>query len=364
MPSLFDPIAYGAIAAPNRIVMAPLTRGRSDESAVPTPLMADYYRQRASAGLIVSEATGITREGLGWMNAPGIWSDAQVEGWKPVTGAVHADGGRIVLQLWHMGRLVHPDFIGGAAPVSSSNRPAPDGVRTYLSGGKRVPYGVPRGLGLDEIPRVVGDFAHAAANALRAGFDGVEIHGANGYLIDQFLRDNTNDRTDAYGGPVENRIRFMTEVVDAVIAEAGAGRTGIRLSPNGDSQGADDSDPRALFTAAAAALEARGVAYLHLREQKASGTFGASDVPVQSPAIRELFSSPLILNGDYGPESALDALASGPADAIAFGRPYIANPDLVERFRDGRPLATADTRSWYTPGAAGYTDYPRWQPSA
>ncbi len=360
MPSLFDPIAYGAIAAPNRIVMAPLTRGRSDQSAVPTPLMVDYYRQRASAGLIVTEATGISREGLGWMNAPGIWSDAQVEGWKPVTDAVHAEGGRIVLQLWHMGRLVHPDFIGGAAPVSSSNRPAPDGVRTYLSDGKRVPYGVPRPLAVNEIPRVVGDFTHAAANAIRAGFDGVEIHGANGYLIDQFLRDNTNDRTDAYGGGPENRIRFMTEVVDAVIAEVGAARTAIRLSPNGDSQGADDSDPHALFTAAAAALEARGIAYLHLREQNSWGSFGASDVPAQSPAIREVFSGPLILNGDFDRRRALDAVANGPADAIAFGRPYVANPDLAERLRDDLPLAESEMRTWYTPGPAGYTDYPRW----
>ena len=358
MPTLFDPVSYGAIQAPNRVVMAPLTRGRSDESAVPTPLMVDYYRQRASAGLIVSEATGITREGLGWVNAPGIWGDAHVEAWKPVTDAVHDAGGRIVLQLWHMGRLVHSDFLDGAQPVSSSALRAPGTNRTYKSNGKRVDYSDPRSLPVGEIPRVVGDYAKAAANARRAGFDGVEIHGANGYLIDQFLRDNTNVRDDAYGGPVENRIRFMGEVVDAVIAEIGADRTGIRLSPNGETQGVEDSDPQTLFTAAAAALQQRRIAYLHLREQRPDGTFGSSDVPPVSPAIRKVFTGPLILNGDYGRANAIAAVESGAADAIAFGRPYIANPDLVERLRDDSSLAADEMRTWYIPGPAGYTDYP------
>ena len=363
MPTLFDPIRFGAIEAPNRVVMAPLTRGRADADGVPQPLMIDYYRQRASAGLIISEATGISRQGLGWVNAPGIWSDAQVEAWKPVTQAVHDAGGRIVLQLWHMGRLVHSDFLGGEAPVSSSDVRAPGGVRTYLSEGKRKDYSTPRTLAVDEIAGIVADYGHAARNAISAGFDGVEIHAANGYLIDQFLRDNTNLRTDGYGGPVENRIRFLTEVVDAVIAAIGADRTGVRLSPNGESQGADDSDPVALFTAAAAMLDDRGVAFLDLREQRPDGTFGASQVPPVSPHIRQVFHRPLVLNGDYGRTDALETVTSRRADGIAFGRPFIANPDLVERLANDLPLAKDDMRTWYVPGPQGYVDYPRWNES-
>jgi 2,4-dienoyl-CoA reductase-like NADH-dependent reductase (Old Yellow Enzyme family) len=358
MPTLFDPIDYGAIRAPNRIVMSPLTRGRATPDGVPTAIMADYYRQRASAGLIISEATGISREGLGWPTAPGAWNDAQTEGWKPVTEAVHKAGGRIVLQLWHMGRLVHPDFLDGELPVSSSDRKAPGGQRTPKSEGKRADYVAPRPLRLDEIPRVVGDYARAARNAMKAGFDGVEVHGANGYLIDQFLRDNTNFRDDAYGGPIANRVRFMCEVMDAVIAEAGADRTGIRLSPNGDTQGCDDSQPVALFTTAAKELAARGIAFLDLREQGPDGTFGRSDVPKVSPDIRKVFPGPLVLNGDYSAEGAKAAVEGGACDGIAFGRPYISNPDLVERVRNGWPLAPDNMKTWYSPGPEGYTDYP------
>ena len=360
MPSLFDPIDFGRIHAPNRIVMAPLTRGRADGDGVPQPLMIDYYRQRASAGLIVSEATGISRIGLGWVDAPGIWNDSHVEAWKPVTDAVHTDGGRIVLQLWHMGRLVHPDFFGGGSPVSSSDVKAPGAIRTPLSEGKRIDYAQPRALTLDEIKSTVADYAGAARRAIAAGFDGVEIHGANGYLIDQFLRDNTNTRTDAYGGPIENRIRFMSEVVDAVAAEIGSDRTGIRLSPNGESQGADDSNPVGLFTAAAKALDARGLAFVHLREQRKGGTFGATDVPWVSPDIRKAFSGPLILNQEYSRAEALAAVADGKADAIAFGRDFISNPDLVDRLRGDRPIAANSVKTWYSKGAEGYTDYPRW----
>ena len=359
MPTLFDPIRLGAIEAPNRVLMAPLTRARADADGVPQPLMVEYYRQRADAGLIISEATGISRQGLGWVDAPGIWNDAQVEGWKPVTQAVHEAGGRIVLQLWHMGRLVHSDFLGGEAPVSSTNRAAPGGVRTYLSGGKRIDYSVPRPLTVEEIKGVVADYANAATNAIRAGFDGVQIHSANGYLLDQFLRDNTNDRTDEYGGSIENRIRFLTEVVDAVIAAIGADRTAVRFSPNGESQGVNDSDPQALFTAAAAMLEKRGIAFLELREQRPDGTFGRTDVPAVSPHIRKVFSGPLVLNGDYSRADALDAVASGRADAIAFGRPFISNPDLIERLRVGAPIAESDVPTWYAPGPKGYVDYPR-----
>lgn len=359
MPNLFDPIRLGAIDAANRVLMAPLTRGRADEAGVPQPLMVDYYRQRASAGLIITEATGISRQGLGWVDAPGIWSDAQVEGWKPVTRAVHEAGGKIVLQLWHMGRLVHSDFLGGEAPVSSSNRRAPGSVRTYRSGGAKVDYSDPRPLSIPEIKGIVADYARAAENAIRAGFDGVQIHSANGYLLDQFLRDNTNDRTDDYGGSIANRIRFLTEAVDAVVAAIGADRTAVRFSPNGESQGVEDSDPQALFTAAAAMLDERGIAFLELREQRPNGTFGRTDVPAVSPHVRQVFKGPLVLNGDYSRADALEAVASGRADAIAFGRPFIANPDLVDRLRDDLPIAESDMRTWYVPGPHGYTDYPR-----
>lgn len=359
MPTLFDPIKLGATDAPNRILMAPLTRGRADEQGVPQPSKIDYYRQRAGAGLIISEATGISRQGLGWVDAPGIWSDEQVAAWKPVTHAVHADGGRIFLQLWHMGRLVHSDFLDGAAPVSSSDRQAPGNVRTYRSDGKRIDYSVPRPLSVEEIKGVVADYGRAAANAIRAGFDGVQIHAANGYLIDQFLRNNTNFRTDDYGGSIENRIRFLTEVTDAVIAAVGADRTSVRFSPNGETQGVDDSDPLPLFSAAAQMLDSRGIAFLELREQRPDGTFGQSDVPPVSPQLRQLFSGPLILNGDYSRAEAIDAVASGRADGIAFGRPFIANPDLVERLAKDLPLAESNMKTWYTPGPEGYSDYPR-----
>lgn len=356
MASLFDPIQLGAIAAPNRILMAPLTRGRSVEGHVPiSTLKADYYAQRASAGLIIAEATGISQEGLGWPAAPGIWSDAQVEAWKPVTAAVHEAGGRIILQLWHMGRLVHPDFLGGEPPVSSSVTTAPGFAHT--ASGKK-PYEQARALRLDEIPRIIETYAKAARNALTAGFDGVQLHGANGYLIDQFLRDNANLRDDDYGGPIANRIRLLDEVTGAIVAEVGAGRTSVRLSPNGETQGCDDSDPVALFTAAAAALQRHDIAFLELREQKDFGDFGKTDVPRISPDIRKVFTNPLVLNQEYRLASASEDVGSGLADAISFGRPYISNPDLVERLRVDAGLAPDNYRTWYSAGAEGYTDYP------
>ena len=356
MATLFDPIQLGDIAAPNRILMAPLTRGRSVDVHVPVAaLKADYYAQRAGAGLIIAEATGITQEGSGWPAAPGIWSDEQVEAWKPVTHAVHEAGGRIVLQLWHMGRLVHSDFLNGAQPVSASATTAPGDAHTAT--GKK-PYVAARALGLDEIPRVIGDYVHAASNAMRAGFDGVQLHGANGYLIDQFLRDNTNFREDAYGGGIENRIRLLSEVTSALVDTVGAGRTSVRLSPNGETQGADDSNPVALFTAAAAELQRLGISFLELREQKPFGNFGQSDVPRVSPDIRKVFTGPLILNQEYRLENANEDMASGLADGISFGRPYISNPDLVERLRVDAELTPDNFRTWYSPGAEGYTDYP------
>ncbi|MVZ98366.1 alkene reductase [Sphingorhabdus sp. IMCC26285] len=354
--TLFDPIQLGAISAPNRVFMSPLTRGRSSAGHVPvSELKAVYYSQRASAGLIIAEATGISQEGLGWPSAPGVWSDAQVAAWKPVTEAVHEAGGRIILQLWHMGRLVHPDFLGGAQPVSASATTAPGDAHT--AEGKK-PYTEARALETAEIPRIVEDYVHAAKNAMAAGFDGVQIHAANGYLIDQFLRDNSNFRTDQYGGPIENRIRLLREVTQAVVNAVGSDRTSVRLSPNGETQGADDSNPVALFTAAAAALQDIGIAFLELREIKPYGNFGRTDVPRISPHIREVFKGPLVLNQEYTRELADADLSSGLADAISFGRPYIGNPDLVERLRVGAELTPDNFKTWYSPGAEGYTDYP------
>ncbi len=354
MTSLFDPIRLGAIDASNRILMAPLTRARATRDHVPTPLMIDYYRQRASAGLIISEATGISRQGLGWPYAPGLWSDEQVEAWKPVTDAVHDAGGRIVAQLWHMGRLVHSS-VTGEQPVSSSPLTAPGHAHTYE--GNRD-YEQPRALAASEIPALLDTYATAARNAIAAGFDGVQIHAANGYLIDEFLRNGVNQRDDDYGGSVENRVRLLREVTGTVVDAIGADRTSVRLSPNGDTQGTDDSDPASLFPVAAQALNALGIAFLELRELTPTGTYGASDVPRQSPLIRQHFKGPLILNSDYTAETAQQALDSGVADGNAFGRPFIANPDLVNRLRTGAPLAEWDTKTFYTQGAEGYTDYP------
>ena len=354
MPSLFDPIQLGAIHAPNRILMAPLTRGRATREAVPTPMMAQYYAQRAGAGLIISEATGISREGLGWPYAPGLWTDEQTQGWAPVVDAVHAAGGRIVAQLWHMGRQVHSSVIGGQ-PVSSSATATEGKAHTYEG---KQPFEVARPLDEAEMPQLLDDYALATRNALAAGFDGVQIHAANGYLIDQFLRDGANHRTDRYGGSPENRIRLLREVTERVASVAGADRTAVRLSPNGDSQGVDDSDPHAVFIPAVRALSGIGIAFLELREPGPEGTFGRTDVPRLSPEIREAFTGPLVLNSDYGQQNGQAKLDAGTADAIAFGRPFISNPDLVDRFRTGAPLAADDMRTWYSQGPEGYVDYP------
>lgn len=354
MPSLFDPLRIGALDLPNRIFMAPLTRGRATKTHVPTALLVDYYAQRAGAGLIISEATGMSRQGSGWPYAAGIWTAEQVEAWKPVTKAVHDAGGRIFCQLWHMGRLVHSSVIG-EQPVSASPIAAPHHAHTY-EGTK--PYEEPRALRIEEIAGLLADYRIAARNAVAAGFDGVQLHAANGYLIDQFLRDGTNARTDEYGGSIENRIRLLREATQAIADEVGAERTAVRLSPNGESQGADDSDPIPLFTAAARALDEIGIAFLELREPPADGSYGRTDVPFVSPDIRPLFRAPLVLNSDYTQARAEAALATGKADAIAFGRPFIGNPDLVARMRDGRELAADNPKTWYTQGAEGYVDYP------
>ena len=354
MPTLFDPIQLGAILAPNRILMAPLTRGRANSEHVPTPIMGEYYAQRAGAGLLISEATGISQQGLGWPFAPGIWSDPQVRAWQPIVAAVHKAGGRIICQLWHMGRLVHPSFIGGAAPVSASATTAPGHAHTYAG---NQPYAMARPMDLDEIPGLLEIYRVAARNAITAGFDGVQIHAANGYLLDQFLRDGTNHRTDAYGGPVDHRIRLLREVTKVVADTIGADRVAVRLSPNGEVQGCNDSDPEPLFTAAAAALSAIGIAFLELREPPADSSFVDPDRPPLAPSIRRAFAGPLVLNSDYDGPRAADAVSHGAADAIAFGRPFIANPDLPRRLHEALPLAEPDHSTFYTQGERGYTDY-------
>ena len=356
LTTLFDPITVGAIISSNRMFMAPLTRCRATMEHVPTPIMGEYYAQRAGAGVIISEATGISQQGLGTPFAPGIWTDEQTEAWKPVIERVHKAGGKIICQLWHMGRIVHPDFLGGEKPVSASATTAPGSVRTYQ--GKRD-YEEARPLEVSEIPGLLDDYQKAAENAKKAGFDGVQLHAANGYLIDQFIRSGTNLRTDEYGGPIENRIRLLGEVTQRLVDVWGSDRVAVRLSPNGDSQGADDATPVETFTAAAKLLDQIGIAFLELREPPAHGTYGNTDIPPVSPDIRPVFKGPLVLNSDYFYDNATAALADGKADAISFGRTFMTNPDLPERFRAGADLNPIDfTPTWYSQGPEGYTDYP------
>ncbi len=353
MISLFDPLQAGKLSLKNRCVMAPLTRARAGESRLPNALMAEYYAQRARAGLIVSEATAISPEGYGWKDAPGVYTDAMQRGWAAVTKAVHDQGGLMVLQLWHMGRISHPDFLDGALPIAPSAVPAAGFARSL---GKDKPYVTPRAMVEEDITRTVRDYARATERAMDAGFDGVEIHGANGYLIDQFLKDGPNQRTDAYGGAIDNRARFLLEVVETVIAVAGADRTGLRLSPD-VVQDAADSDPEALFVRVAELLGPFGLAYLHVKEpsRKPDGT---PRVPPVTLSMREAYKGVMIVNEGYAFETAQDALDSGLADAVAFGGLFIANPDLPERFRTEAPLNTPDMKTFYAGGPHGYTDYP------
>jgi 2,4-dienoyl-CoA reductase-like NADH-dependent reductase (Old Yellow Enzyme family) len=356
---LFDGVTIGRMRLPNRIVMAPMTRGRASKSGVPTAEMARYYAQRSSAGLIISEAIGISRAGLGWIYAPGIWNEAQVAAWRTVTERVHNEGGRIFAQLWHMGRVAHRR-VTGLTPVSASPSIAPGNARTYEGS---VGHEYARTLAWVEIAEIVDDYRAAARNAIAAGFDGVQIHAANGYLIDQFLRSSTNWRADHYGGSPANRTRFLLEVVDAVIAEVGSDRTAVRLSPNGASQGVDDRHPFELFPLAAALLAEREIAFLELREQRPDGTFGRTPVARLSPAIRHVFDGVLVLNHEYTAQEAQRDLDSGLADAISFGRPFIANPDLPHRLANRIELETAPASSYYRRGSAGYTDYPAAEPN-
>lgn len=357
---LLTPFDLHGLQLPNRVVMAPLTRSRAGAERVPNALMAEYYAQRASAGLIVSEATTISPEANGWLESPGIYSDAMTAGWKNVTRAVHGAGGRIFLQLWHMGRASHSGFHGGDLPVAPSAI-AINGEGIHTPTGKQ-PYEIPRPLDTAEIPRVVADYRSAAARAREAGFDGVEIHGANGYLIDQFLQSKTNHRTDAYGGSVVNRCRFLRDVVEAVTGVWPAHRVGVRLSPNGSFNDMGSPDFREQFTAAARALDAFGLAYLHVVDGLGFG-FHELGNPMTLAEFRAVFRGPLMGNCGYTRETADAAIASNAADLIAFGRPYISNPDLVERFANDWPLAAPAAMSdWYSPqGARGYADFPRYQ---
>jgi 2,4-dienoyl-CoA reductase-like NADH-dependent reductase (Old Yellow Enzyme family) len=354
MSGLYDPVRLGSLELPNRIAMAPLTRARAGREGVPNDLMAAYYAQRASAGLIISEATGISREGLGWPNAPGLWNDDQVEGWKLVTDAVHQKGGRIVAQLWHMGRLVHPN-VSGMEPVSSSAQTAPDYAHTYE--GKRL-YVEPRAATRHDIERIVADYARAARNAIDAGFDGVQVHGANGYLVDQFLRDGANFRTDDYGGSIDRRLRFMTEVLEAVGAVIGMDRVGIRFSPNFYVQGVEDGDPIALFEAVAKRLQELKLPWIELREPRRPTSAGAIPTEPVSPTMRRRYSGKILINSDYDWADAGESVAAGTADGVSIGRLFIANPDLVRRIALGAPLNEGDSSTFYAGGAQGYVDYP------
>jgi N-ethylmaleimide reductase len=357
MTSLFDPLHLGALELPQRILMAPMTRARGTRDHLPTKMMVEYYRQRAGAGLIISEAIGITQQGLGWPYATGLWSDEQVAGWRQVTDAVHAAGGQIIAQLWHMGRVVHPSFLGEGQPISASVTTAPGQAHTYAG---KQPYTPARALPSEEIPGLLEDFRQATRNAVKAGFDGVQIHAANGYLIDQFLRDSGNFRTDAYGGSIDNRIRLLKEVMEAVSAVIGADRTGVRLTPISYEQGIRDSDPEPLFLRAAEMLSTLGIAHLELREPPLDGTFGKSERPPLAGVIRQAFSGALILNSDYDLPHAQLQVEAGLADAIAFGRPFIANPDLPLRLARQLPLAQSEMSTWFTQDNEGYTDYPAW----
>lgn len=362
MTTIFDTLQLGDIRLNNRVIMAPLTRMRSKQPGnIPTALNAEYYAQRASAGLIISEATQISQQGQGYPATPGIHSAEQVAGWKLVTDAVHKNAGKIFLQLWHVGRISHSSHQpNGAMPVAPSAI-APTG-KTFTADWKQVPYETPRALETSELAGIVADYKKAAENAKAVGFDGVEVHGANGYLLDQFLQDGTNHRTDNYGGSIENRARLLLEVVDATIAVWGKGRVGVRLSPYGTFSDMSDSNAVALFTYVLEQLSKRGVAYAHLIEPRATSAGGSDDVNHHAPSTSELFRAAFkgvfISAGGYTPELAKEAISNGSVDAVAFGRIYIANPDLVERMKAGAELNPYNRATFYGGAEKGYTDYP------
>ena len=351
MSRLFEPLQLGDIRLKNRVVMGPLTRCWAAPGRIPTALMAEYYAQRASAGLIISEATAVTPMGVGYPDSPGIWSEEQVAGWKQVTAAVHAAGGVIFMQLWHVGRISDPYYLDGALPVAPSAI-APEGHVSLMRPKKA--YVTPRALELDEIPAIIEAYRKGAENAKRAGFDGVELHGANGYLLDQFLQDGSNHRTDAYGGPIENRARLMLEATDAAISVFGAGRVGVHLAPRGDSHTMGDSNPLATFTYIAREFAKRGIAFICSREHTGANRLG--------PQIKAAFGGVYIANEQFTNESAEVTLAAGEADAVAWGKLFIANPDLPQRIKLGAPINTPEPATFYGGNsenyAEGYTNYP------
>ncbi|MDP3776033.1 alkene reductase [Methylotenera sp.] len=351
---LFSPVKLGSMQLSNRIVMAPLTRNRAGEHGVPQPLNVIYYEQRASAGLIVTEATPISAMAHGYPALPGIYTDAQVAGWKKITDAVHAKGGKIVIQLWHVGRISHPTLLpDGALPVAPSAIKPAGKAFTYQG---LVDYVEPRALDANELSSIVADYVHATKSALAAGFDGVEIHAANGYLLDQFLRDGTNQRTDQYGGSFENRARFLLEVTKAVVDVAGSDKVGVRISPVNPFNDMKDSNPQALFNFVTESLNQFNLAYLHVVEGGIHGG-GIAD-PFDFDALRKLFKGPYMANLAYDKARGNAVVASGHADVVAYGVPFIANPDLVERFRTDAPLNEADSSTFYGGTEKGYTDYP------
>ncbi|MDW5267729.1 MULTISPECIES: alkene reductase [Acidobacteriaceae] len=347
MPSLFDPIQLGDLQLPNRIFMAPLTRLRGTFDHIPTAMMIEYYTQRASAGLIISEGTPVDPMGVGYANVPGIWSQAQVEAWKPVTAAVHHAGGRIFAQIWHVGRISDPEFLNGQLPVAPSAIAA-SGTVSLLRPQRAFP--TPRALELDEVKGVVEAFRRGAQNAQAAGFDGVELHGANGYLLDQFLQDGSNHRTDEYGGPIENRARLMLEAADAAISVFGAGRVGMHLAPRGDSHGISDSNLTATFSYVARELGRRKIAFIAAREHVGPDSIG--------PQLKQIFGGTFVANEAIDQQTGQQLLDEGKADAVAFGKLFIANPDLPARFAKHAPLNRPEPNTFYAPGRHGYTDYP------
>jgi len=354
--ALLAPFDLAGMPLPNRVVMAPMTRARAGAARVPNALMAEYYRQRSNAGLIVTEATTISPQANGWVDSPGIYTDEQQAGWGPVVEAIHEAGGRVFLQLWHLGRASHSTFHDGAPAVAPSAIKL-NGDYIHTPEGK-LPYETPRALDLAEIPGVVEEYRRAAERARAAGFDGVEIHAANGYLIDQFLQSKTNHRTDAYGGSLENRYRFLKEVTEAVITVFPANRVGVRLAPNGVFNDMGSPDYRETFTYVAEQLDTCGLAYLHVMDGLAFG-FHDLGAPMTLEDFRAVYHGTLMANCGYTQEQGEAAIRDGHADLVAYGRPYITNPDLVERFANGWPLAPdADPKVWSAPGPAGYTDYP------
>jgi 2,4-dienoyl-CoA reductase-like NADH-dependent reductase (Old Yellow Enzyme family) len=353
MTTLFDPIQIGDLPLKNRIFMAPLTRQRAGSERTPNPMMARYYAERASAGLILSEATSVSPQGVGYADTPGIWSPVQVAGWKRITDAVHHAGGCIFMQLWHVGRISDPVFLNGELPVAPSAI-APQGHVNLVR--PQRPYVTPRALEPDEVPAIADAFRRGAANARAAGFDGVEVHGANGYLLDQFLQDSTNHRTDAYGGPVENRARLLLEVTDACIDVWGAHRVGVHLAPRCDSHAMGDSNPAATFGYVARELGQRKIAFIFARESLGENRLG--------PQLKKLFGGTWIANEGFTKKTAQQVLDAGEADAVAWGQLFIANPDLPRRFAQNAPLNTPDTSTFYGSGEKGYIDYPALEPAS